>query len=327
MKILSIGHLTYDINILVDNFPVEGSKNVSKELVSCSGGSANIVAYSLAKWNETAFISGIVGYDEVGNSMRKDMEANKVMTTYLETNYDIKTPTSYIIANKANNLKTIITAETSDFVLKKYEYDQPMDCVVVDGSEYNASIYAFNKYSSGITILNAKKPRQGLLDFFKYAKYAVVSQEVAETMTGMKIDFSNPITMSNIYKKISDKYPNVNLLITMEGKGTIYQKNNEIKVLADIKAEGIDKTGTHDIFVACIAYGLTNNYDLEIALRLATIAASLSKNVLGATLSIPLLSDVINYYESKFGSLKTPTQEQMIKKEESSTEENASTAK
>lgn len=327
MKALSIGHLTYDINILVDNFPVEGSKIISKELVSCSGGSANIVAYSLAKWNETAFISGVVGYDEIGNSIRKDLEANKVMTTYLETNYDIKTPTSYIIANKSNNIKTIITAETSTFNLKKYEYDQPMDCVIVDGSEYNASVYAFNKYSQAVTILNAKKPHQGLLDFFKYAKYAVASQEVAEAMTGMKIDFNNPITMSNIYKKISDKYPNVNLLIAMEGKGTIYQVNNEIKVLADIKTEGIDKTGTHDVFVACIAYGLTNHYDMEVTLRLATIAASLSKNALGATLSIPLLSDIISYYESKFGSLPAPASEQITPNTESSSQENASTTK
>lgn len=324
MKILSIGHLTYDINILVDNFPVEGTKNISKELISCSGGAANTVAYSLAKWNETAFISGVVGYDEVGNSMRKDMEANKVMTTYLEINYDIKTPTSYIIANKTNNLKTIITAETSNYVLKKYEYDQPMDCVVVDGSEYNASIYAFNKYSSGITILNAKKSRQGLLDFFKYAKYAVVSEEVAEVITGMKIDFNSPITMSNVYKKISEKYPNVKLVIRMDGKGVIYQVNNEIKVLADIKTDGIDKTGTHDIFVACLAYGLTNNYDLEVTLRLATIASSLSKNVLGATLSIPALNDIISYYESKFGSLKSSSEE-LTNNQESSVENNAST--
>lgn len=320
MRTLSIGHLTYDINILVDNFPLEGSKSETKELVSCSGGSANTIAYALAKWNENSFIAGVVGYDEIGNSMRKDMEANKVMTTYLETNYDIKTPTSYILANKANNSKTIITAQTSEFNMKKYEFDQPMDCVIADGSEYNASIYAFNKYSSGVTVLNAKKPRQGLLDFFKYAKYVVATQEVAEVMTGMKIDFNNPITMSNIYKKISDKYPHINLLIAMEGKGTIYQVNGEIKVLADIKTEGVDKTGSHDIFVACIAYGLTNHYDIEVTLRLATIAASLAKNNLGATLSIPLLSDIISYYENRFGKLVAPMEEPVVAQESSNPE-------
>ncbi len=306
MKALSIGQLTYDINILTDNYPVEGTKSISKELISCSGGSANIVAYTLAKWNEESYISGVIGYDEIGNSMRKDMEANKVLTTYLETNYDIKTSTSYIISNKQNNSKTTITAEVSQFNIKKYEYDQPMDCVIADGYEYNASIYAYNKYASGITILNAKTPRQGLLDFFKYAKYVVADKSVAEVMTKMKIDFNDPITMSNVYKSISNKYPNINLIITMKNEGTIYQINNEIKVLADIKTDAIDKTGSHDVFVACVAYGLTNHYDMEVTLKLATIASSLTKNKIGATLSIPPLSEVINIYESKFGKLNKP---------------------
>lgn len=327
MKVLSIGRLVYDINLMMDNYPVEGSKNVTKEMISCSGGPANIVAYSLAKWNEDSFISGVVGYDEIGNTMRKDMEANKVLTTYLETNYDIKTPTSYIISNKQNNTKTTITTDLSQYNIKKYEYDQTMDCVVADGQEYNASVYAFNKYANGITILNAKKPTQSLLDFFKYAKYIVASQEVAEAMTGMKIDFNNPITMSNIYRKICDKYPNMNLLIVMPNKGTIYQVNGEIKVLADIKEEIIDKTGAHDVYVACIAYGLGNKYDLETTIRLATIASSLAKKVVGATLCIPILSDIINVYESKFGKLSNTNNEPDLASVESSITENASTPK
>lgn len=327
MRTLSIGHLTYDINMIVDNYPIEGSKNITKELISCSGGSANIVAYSLAKWNENSYISGVIGYDDVGNSMRKDMENNKVLTAYLETNYDIKTPVSYIIANSQNNSKTVITSKTSEFNIKKYEYDQPMDCVISDGTEYNASVYAYNKYANGITILNAKTPNKTLLDFFKYAKHVVVSQDVAEAMTGMKIDFNTPMTMATIYKKITDKYPNINLLIKMEGKGTIYQVNGEIKILADIKAEGIDKTGAHDVFVACIGYGLTNGYDIETTIRLATIAASMTKEKLGATLSIPLLSDIVSYYESKFGKLNSPVAAPIAENTPETVVENASTIK
>jgi ribokinase len=309
VKTLSIGHLTYDINLLLDSYPIEGSKTSTKEIINCSGGSASIVAYALAKWNMESFISGVIGYDEYGNAMRKDMEDNKVHTNYLETNYDIKTPTSYIISNKQNHNKTIITAQKDEINIKKYEYDQDIDCVIVDGHEYNASVYAFNKYAQAISILNAKTPRKVLLDFFKYAKFVVCSLEVAEAMTGIKIDFNTPITMSNAYKKITDKYPNINLLIRMEGKGCIYEINGEIKVLADIKDDTLDTTGAHDCFVAAIAYGLTNKYDLETTIRLATIASNMAKKTIGATLAIPKLSDVISFYESKFGKLNLPNVE------------------
>ena len=53
-----------------------------------------------------------------------------------------------------------------------------------------------------------------------------------------------------------------------------------------------------------IGYGITNGYDIETTIRLATIAESMSKKTIGSTLSIPLLSDIIKYYESKFGDLK-----------------------
>lgn len=303
MKSLSIGRLVYDVNILVDAFPVEGTTNTTNEMINCSGGAANIVAYSLGKWNMDSYISGVIGYDETGTTMKKNMEENKVYTNFLETNYDVKTPTSYIWINKQNNSRTVVSTKLNDFNIKKYEYDTDMDLVIVDGYEYNASVYAFNKYNSAITILNAKTPHNGLLDFFKYAKYVVCSSEVAEAMTGLKIDFNNPITMSTIYKKITDKYPHIQLLITIEGKGTIYSVNSEIKVLATMNIEIIDKTGARDVFVAMVGYGIIYGYDIEATIRLATIAEAMSKKTIGSTLSIPTLSDVINYYESKFGTL------------------------
>lgn len=310
MKTLSIGRLHYDINLLMDTYPTEGSTSTTKEMIACSGGSAGVVAYALGKWNMESFISGVVGYDETGNTMKKNMEENRVKTTYLETNYDIKTPTSYRIRSKQNNQSTTINTELDTFNIKKYEYDQTMDCVITDGYEYNASTYAFGKFSNAISILNAKTPRNELLNYFKLVKVVVCNNDIAEAMTGLKIDFANPTTMVNAYKKIMDKYPHINLLITIPEKGTIYSVNNEIKVLAAINTIVVDREGAQDVFVAMIAYGLTNKYDLETSIRLATIAESMSKKAIGSTLSIPLLSDVISFYESKFGKLneEKPTQ-------------------
>ena len=120
MKALSIGKLMYDVNILMEEYPIEGTENTTKEMITCSGGSANIIAYSLGKWNTDSFISGVIGYDEIGTSMKKNMEENKVNTTFLETNYDIKTPTSYILINKKNNSRTVVSTAINDFNIKKY---------------------------------------------------------------------------------------------------------------------------------------------------------------------------------------------------------------
>lgn len=305
MKALSVGHLSYDINILMDQYPVEGSKTVTKEQVNCSGGSANVVSYALAKWNFESFVSGVIGYDEIGNTMKKNMEENQVKTNYLETNYDIKTPVSYILFNKQNKMRTTIEMAMTDFNIKKYDYDMAMDLVISDGSEYNASIHAFNKYSESITLLNAQEPSKNIYDLFKYAKYIVCDGNLAESMTGMKLDFENPITLVNVYKKIVEKFPNIQLIISVKDKGSIYSLNNEIKVLASMNSEIVDETGARGIFVAMIGYGLVQRYSLEKILRLATIAEDLCKKTIGATISLPPLSDVVGFYESHFGKLET----------------------
>ena len=305
MKTLSIGKLVYDINILTNGYPNEGAETETSEVIECCGGSAGIVAYALGKWNMESYISGVIGYDNFGAAMKKNMEENKVRLNYLETNYDVKTKISYILLNKQNNRRTIIETKLKDFNIKKYEYDMDMDLVIVDGTEYNASAYALNKYQNSITILNAKEPKPGLLNYFKLVKYAICDGEVAESMTGLKFDFNNPVTLATIYKKIIDKYPNINLIINVEGKGTIYSVNNEIKVLATINTNAIDITGAKDIFASMISYGLINKYDMETTIRLATIAESMAKKTIGSTLSIPLLSDIVSYYEDKFGPIKT----------------------
>lgn len=319
MKALSIGRLVYDINILMDDYPTEGTSSKTKEMITCSGGATNVIAYSLGKWNMESFISGVIGYDETGTTMKKNMEENKVRTNFLETNYDIKTPTSYIILNKKNNSRTVIETQINDFNIKKYEYDTDIDLVIADGYEYNASVYAFNKYSKAITLLNAKKVHNSLLDFFKYVKYVVASSEVAEAITGLKLDFQSPEVLALAYKRITDKYPHINLLITIEGKGCVYSANNEIKVLATMNTEIIDKTGARDIFVAMIGYGISNGYDMDLTVRLATIAEAMSKKTIGSTLSIPIFSDVVKFYEEKFGPIEKKNSDIVVEQDKQET--------
>lgn len=303
MNFLTIGEATYDINILLDKFLQENTKTNAKEIITCCGGSACITSFALAKWNVESYISAILGNDENATNMRNLINNTRVKTNFLETDYETLTPITYLIHNKENNSTSKILSVPSELHIKRHEYDLPMDCVITDGTKTNASIYALNKYSNSVTILNAKTPDKKLLEIFKYVKIAILSGEVAEAMTDLKIDLNNPSTLVTIYKKISEKYPHLNLIIFIKNKGTIYKVNNEIKFIAAINEQIIDTTGSHDIFVAGFAYGLMNKLDIETTIRFATIAENYADKQIGSTLSIPLLSDIITYYESKFGKI------------------------
>ncbi len=309
MLSLSIGKCTYDITVPVDNYPVENSKMVLKEKFESSGGAACNVSVLMGRWNNEAYYMGAIGYDDYGSSVKKELEGLKINTNFMETNYEKKTAIRYIIVNKANTSRTIMMIEPEVFHLKKVDTDINPDIIYSDGYEYSASIAAFQKYSNAVTVLGASLDSgcdaKEVLALAKYAKYVVFSLDFAEALTRLKADFNNPQTLLNIYKEIKDKYSDQTIVVTLKNMGAMYEVNNEVKVMPTISVTEIDRTGAGDIFDGAFTYALGKGYDIEKSIRIANISAGLSTTKYGSKDSIPLLSDVISYYEDKFGPIET----------------------
>lgn len=308
MIALSIGKATYDTTVPMDGYPTENSKIVLKEKIENSGGSACNVATLFSKWNNETYFAGVVGYDDYGSYIKKELESDHISVKFMETNYEKKTTTSFIISNKTTTSRTILMIEPEVFHLKKSEFDIKADIVYSDGFEYTATTTAFNKYQTSVTVLgasldNGSDPKE-VLALAKYAKYVIFSLEFAEQLTRLKVDFNDSQTLLNLYREVKDKYPNSQIVITLKNIGAMYQVANEVKVMPTIQVEEVDRTGAGDIFDGAFAYGLGKGYSLENCIRIANIAAGLSTTKYGAKSSIPLLSDVIQYYERKFGPLE-----------------------
>ena len=178
MIALSIGKSTYDTTVPVDAYPVENSKNLIKEKLESSGGSGSNVAYLLGKWNNETYFAGVVGYDDFGTFIKKDLESVSVHTNFLEINYERKTTTTFIIANKANTSRTQLMIEPEVYHLKKYEFDTTPDVIYTDGYEYSATMAALHKFPSAISVLGAglnyADPKE-VLSIAKEVKYIVFS--------------------------------------------------------------------------------------------------------------------------------------------------------
>ncbi len=307
MVALSIGKTTYDITVPLDEYPVENGKYVLQEKLEGSGGCASNVAYLLGKWNFDSYFAGTIGYDDLGTSIKKELESGNVHTNFLEVNYEKKTTTTFILANKQTTSRTQLMIEPEKYHLKKYEFDMSPNVIYSDGYEYSATQAAMNQYPGIITILGAglnHADEKEIIALIKYAKYVVFSLEFACRVTKMQIDMNNPTTLLNLYMALKEKYPNNIIIVTLHNFGALYSINNEIKVMPTISVKEVDRTGAGDIFDGALAYSLGKGYDLEKSIRLANIAAALSTTKYGAKNSIPLLSDVIHEYEKKFGPVE-----------------------
>ena len=146
MKILCIGHAAYDITIPLDKFVIENTKNRVDERVECGGGPASNAAYLLGKWGCDVTFMGVVGNDEYGRYIKKELDSVNVNTDYLELSSEYKTTSSFIIANKSNGTRTILTYRPKEMKMKEIDLSFEPDIILVDGQEYNVSDKILKKY-------------------------------------------------------------------------------------------------------------------------------------------------------------------------------------
>lgn len=300
MKILCIGHSSWDMTVPVDDYPVENTKYRFSEKYSAGGGPASNAAYLLGKWGIETVIATTIGSDDFGTKIKKEFQDIKVNTEYIETNYEKETSFSFILINKKNGSRTVFNVATEHPALKKLNYDFTPDIIFTDGHDYGATQNAISKYQNAISVIDAGRITPELLELCKYIKYIVCSKGFAETVTGMKFDFNNPQSLVNIYTKLQNKYPNSNLTITLEEHGCLYTSGNEIKIMPGLKLTPVDTTGAGDIFHGAFTYGLANDFDMDKIVTFANIAAGLSVTKMGSRLSIPSLSEVMDYYNARF---------------------------
>lgn len=304
MTILSIGEASYDITCPVEDYPVEGAKYLLNEKIESGGGIAANVAYLLGKWGETSYFAGVTGADDYANKIKKEFGSVMVKTELMETSYEVGTPLSIILVNKKKATRTkfdVIGATKPQ--LKKYEYNIEPDVIFTDGKEYAATINALNKFPQAISIVDADRVDRDLLELCKYVKYIVCSKDFAETVSGMKIDFNNSISLANVYKKLKERYPNNEIIVTLESMGAMYSVEGEIKIMPGIKTTIVDPSSSGDVFHGAFVYCIANRFDIEKAVTYSNIAAGLSLAKMGGRPSMPGVKEVISYYAKKFGSV------------------------
>ena len=306
MIALSIGKTNFDVTVPVETYPQENTKITVPEKIESSGGGAFNVAYLLGKWNVETYFAGVVGYDDYGTTIKKDLEGLGVHTTFLETNYEKKTATSFIINNKATTSRTQIRIEPEVYHMKKYEYDFMAGVIYSDGYEYSATMAAINKYPNVPVILGAGLnygDYKEIVALAKFAKYIIFSLEFAESITKMKVNVEDPNSLLTMNKALKNNFINNEVIVTLKSSGVLYAVNDNVQYMPTIQVQEVDRTGAGDVFDGAFTYAISKGYDLEKCMRIANIAAGLSTTKVGAKTSIPILSDVINYYESKFGPI------------------------
>lgn len=291
MKILCLGHATYDVTLPLDEFPIENTKNRVQERIECGGGPASTAAFLLGCWGADVYFAGIVGNDYYGHKIKEEFEKANVNTDYLELRDNHNTTSSVVLANKANGSRTTFAYKPKKVVMNPFTLNFTPDVILIDGQEYERSLEILNNYPNALTVIDAGRDRPEVIHLCKLVKWVACSKDFAEKVSGLKIDYNDFESLKKVYKKLKEMFNN-EVVITLEDKGCFY--NNEI--INSVKIKSVDSTGAGDIFHGALTYYLASGYDAINALKLANYAGAISVSRIGTRNSIPTKEEMEAVY-------------------------------
>ncbi len=295
MKIVCIGHAAYDITIPMDEFPEENTKNRVNDRMECGGGPASNAAYLLGKWGADVHFLGIVGNDEYGNVIRNEFEDVGVSTNFLQFSDDHKTTSSFIVANISNGSRTILTYRPSEMTMDEVDLGFEPDMILLDGQEYEFSKKLLNKYKDAISVIDAGRYNEKNLELAKMCNHVVCSKEFAEEASGIKADFDNLLSLTQMYNKLNEIFDG-EVVVTLESKGSLYGYKGKAKLMTPLKFKALDSTGAGDIFHGAYTYCISKNMDFEDVIKVSNVAGALSVLKIGGRYSMPSKEEVREYF-------------------------------
>jgi len=286
-KILCIGQVAYDITLLVEEYPQENKKMRAVGKVECAGGSAFNSAYLLTSWKMDTTFVGTIGNDYYASQI--EQEAKEIgMKTHFHKIEDFTT-TSYIITNTTLGTRTIITNKNKNANCTSFFGAEEYDLLVLDSNELNLSLEMLKRYPNAISILDAGKYSNEVLELGSLVDYFVCSKDFAEKFCDFKLETLEDYRKA--YDKIYEKFQN-QVVITLESKGS-FTKEEEYELIPSISVKAVDSTGAGDIYHGAFAYFIANGRTLKETMKYANIAGALSVQRIGSKESIPSLQEVL----------------------------------
>ena len=294
MKVVCVGHSTYDITLPMNEYPTENIKYRLDRHVECGGGPASNGAYLLAKWGMDTTIMSVLGNDYYADKIIESFKEVNANTDFLEKRDDHATSSSYIIANMGNGSRTVLTSKKPPVRKLSLDTSVEADVILVDGEHPETALQVLTENKDAISVIDAGRLNPDTKMLGKLVKYLVCSKDFAEEFCDEKIDYKNQEQLIRCHKKLQE-YFKTNVVITLESNGSFTIIDGEYERIPSITVKAVDSTGAGDIFHGAFTYFISNGYSLKETIRLSSITAAISVTRIGSRFSIPELKEVLEY--------------------------------
>jgi ribokinase len=305
LEIVVLGSLNMDIVVQMARRPSTGETIMADDCFFSAGGKGANQAFAAAKLGADTTMIGLVGNDDFGQQLKKNLEKYQISTSSIETCLTKKTGIAFItVDNEGDNSIVVVPGANSklsaEFVKKYYsiiskaklllvQLEIPLEAVMEAISIANAN---------QVPVLLDPAPAQNLPDEL-LCNITYLTPNVTEIsyLTGINVtDLESAKQAAKTLIRRGVKY----VFAKLGGKGVVVVGSSEELYIPGYDVPVIDTTAAGDSFAGGLAMALVKGKELREATFFANAVAALSVTRRGAQSSMPNFTEVSHFLGSVY---------------------------
>lgn len=274
--VIFIGNLSYNVNLYLNSFLVEGSShNIIKRTKSL--GNLLNVAIVLAKYNVNTYYFSTIGDDYEGKQIINNLHSNLINTDFVNVLNNTETQKNYIIRNEKNNSKTSLIQKNNI----KYELTRKIEfypsIIYTDSFNFEFARELKINFPSSKLLTTLDELNNNSINLAKISDYIIIPLKFAEILSQVKYDKTNKKSIIDLFMKTNRLF-SAKIIIYDEEIGSLYQGETMLNIVPKLGDKNILRENSFDVYKSTFIYGIINNFNIDKIVKISTISKFLYDN-------------------------------------------------
>ena len=296
VKVLNYGSLNLDYVYQVEHFVQPGETLSAMSQRINPGGKGLNQSVALSRAGAAVYHAGCLGLG--GEALGELLQQSGVDTRFLQLCDTIQGNAVIQVDRSGQNCILLfggsnqcVTEEQIEKTLAAFDAG---DWLVLQNEINNLPLIVEKAYARGMKIVLNPSPYNEKLSAVDFGKldWLLVNEVELEQLSGSKLP-------EDAWHKLREKYPRLNLLVTLGGDGSIAFTEAGTFRQAAFKAKAVDTTAAGDTYTGYFIAGLMKGRGIQESMRRASMASGISVTRAGAAPSIPTVKEVEQALEER----------------------------
>ena len=284
MEFVGLGYCGNDYLSLLPEIPLDGKVRIERHLVQGGGPSAT-AAVAAARLGMASSFIGVVGDDEAGGRIRRELEAEGVCTRGMMVRPGASSAVAYCWVDSSTGKRSIAWTRGSAEELGSAEVDMALvrgaGILHLDGHQPQAALAAAKearKHAVPVS-LDAGTLCDGIRELLPQVTILIASEAFARAFTG-------ETDLERAAAKLSEYGADVTG-VTMGSGGSLALSGGKLFRCPAFEIEAVDTTGAGDVFHGAFCVRWLETHDVGECLRFASAVSALKCLQFGGRSGIP----------------------------------------